>query len=589
MAGSGDSEKATRVENSETEPTEKHSRTASKTSLAAEETASRSSDSSSIGRVSEDSIVLEPLDHSISPALQEVIQIQTATSVGSSISRPPEFEVDFADGENPREWPLWLRAWMTFAISYSTWIVVLYSTTYTSSIPGLIEQFDVPSQTIATLGVTTYLIGLGLGSLVWAPVSELYGRKPVYLVCTAIFTLLILPACLATSLTEILVIRFFGALFGAALIANSAGTVVDISTEENRALILSIWSLAPLNGPVTGPVIGGFVFQYLGWRWDNWLILILAGVASIFMLGTTETYAPTLLKAKAARMRKETDDDRWWTRYDLNLSPIDIVKVNLTRPLILFATEPILWFFNLWISVVYGILYLCFVAYPIVFTDHRGWSSGLTGLSFVGIGIGTTIGIAGEPICRRIILNHPVDPVTGRRPPEATARILAIGSVLTPIGQLIFAWTSLPPTHWAVSIAFGIPFGLGNALTFIYGSNYLAGAYGIYSASALAGNAVSRSLLGGLLPLAGPKLYETLTPPWAGTFLGLLEVALIPIPFVFWRYGDKIRAKSPAIRALREDQERIERRAARAQRRKERMHQKTGVGAATEPTKDESV
>ncbi len=113
-------------------------------------------------------------------------------------------------------------------------------------------------------------------------------------------------------------------------------------------MILSIWSLAPLNGPVTGPVIGGFVFQYLGWRWDNWLILILAGVASIFMLGTTETYAPTLLKAKAARMRKETDDDRWWTRYDLNLSPIDIVKVNLTRPLILFATEPILWFFNLW-------------------------------------------------------------------------------------------------------------------------------------------------------------------------------------------------------------------------------------------------
>ncbi|KAI0532045.1 major facilitator superfamily domain-containing protein [Xylaria digitata] len=589
MAELGDPEKVSRAENTESEPAGRHNHAASKASLTADETSRHSSDSSSIGHVSEDSIALEPLDHAISPALQEVIQIQTATSVGSSISRPSEFEVDFGDDDNPREWSFWYRAWLTFAISYSTWIVVLYSTTYTSSIPGLIKEFDVQSQTVATLGVTTYLIGLGAGSLVWAPVSELYGRKPVYIVCMTIFALLILPACLATSLTEILVVRFFGALFGAALIVNSAGTVVDISTEENRALVLSLWSIAPLNGPVTGPVIGGFVFQYLGWRWDNWLILILAGVGALCMLGTGETYGPVILKNKAARIRKETNDDRWWTRYDLNLSKLDIVKLNLTRPFVLFFTEPILWFFNLWISIVYGILYLCFVAYPIVFTQHRGWSAGITGLSFVGIGIGTTIGILGEPLWRRIILNHPVDPATGRRPPEATARILAIGSVLTPIGQLIFAWTSLPPTHWAVPIAFGIPFGLGNAFTFIYGSNYLAGAYGIYSASALAGNAVTRSLLGGLLPLAGPKLYETLTPPWAGTFLGLLEVVLIPIPFVFWRYGDRIRAKSPAIRILREDQERIERRAARVQRRKERMQQKSAANATMEPTKEESI
>ncbi|KAF2968914.1 hypothetical protein GQX73_g4701 [Xylaria multiplex] len=566
MTESGDPEKV-----SQSEPAERYDHAASKASLTADETTRHSSDSSSIGHASEDSIALEPLDHAISPALQEVIQIQTATSVGSSISRPPEFEVDFGDDDNPREWSFWYRAWLTFAISYSTWIVVLYSTTYTSSIPGLIKEFDVQSQTVATLGVTTYLIGLGAGSLVWAPVSELYGP------------------CLATSLTEILVVRFFGALFGAALIVNSAGTVVDISTEENRALVLSLWSIAPLNGPVTGPVIGGFVFQYLGWRWDNWLILILAAVGALCMLGTKETYGPVILKHKAARIRKETNDDRWWTRYDLNLSKIDVVKLNLTRPFVLFFTEPILWFFNLWISIVYGILYLCFVAYPIVFTQHRGWSPGITGLSFVGIGIGTTIGILGEPLWRRIILNHPVDPVTGRRPPEATARILAIGSILTPVGQLVFAWTSLPPTHWAVPIAFGIPFGLGNAFTFIYGSNYLAGAYGIYSASALAGNAVTRSLLGGLLPLAGPKLYAALTPPWAGTFLGLLEVVLIPIPFVFWRYGDRIRAKSPAIRILREDQERIERRAARVQRRKERMQQKSAANATVEPTKEESV
>ncbi|KAI1174480.1 major facilitator superfamily transporter [Nemania sp. FL0916] len=581
MNDSRDPEKADRVENDVRDTTESHDD-------AAEQTMSRSS-SSSLSHVSEDNIALEPLDHAISPALQEVIQIQTATSVGSATARPPDFEVDFGDDDNPREWSVWFRAWTVFAISFSTWIVVLYSTTYTSSIPGLIDEFHVTSETVATLGVTTYLIGLGFGTLIWAPISELYGRKSVYIICMAIYTLLLLPTCLATSLTEILVVRFFGALFGSAMIANSAGTVVDISTEENRALVLSLWSIAPLNGPVTGPVIGGFVFQYLGWRWDNWLILILSGVATLCVLGTKETYAPTILKAKAARLRKETGDDRWWCRYDLNISPMAIVKLNLVRPFVLFFTEPILWFFNLWISIVYGILYLCFVAYPIVFSQHRGWGPGLTGLSFVGIGIGTTIGILGEPLWRWIINQHPKDPVTGRIPPEATARILVIGAILTPVGQLIFAWTSLPPVHWAVPIAFGIPFGLGNSFSFIYGSNYLAGSYGIYAASALAGNAVTRSLLGGLLPLAGPQLYATLTPQWAGTFLGLLEVALIPIPFVFWRYGEKIRAKSPAIRSLREDQERVERRVARAQRRKEKSLSKGVADAPVDPDTKETA
>lgn len=231
-------------------------------------------------------------------------------------------------------------------------------------------------------------------------------------------------------------------------------------------------------------------------------------------------------------------------------------------------------------------MYLCFVAYPIVFSEHRGWGYGITGLSFVGIGIGTTIGILGEPIWRRIINTHPIDPKTGRVPPEATARILILGAILTPIGQLVFAWTCLPVTiHWAIPIAFGIPFGLGNSFSFIYGSNYLAGSYGIYSASALAGNAFTRSLFGGLLPLAGPKLYAALTPQWAGTFLGLLEVALIPIPFIFWKYGERIRAKSPAIRDLNEDRERIEMRAAKAQRRKARLQQKgVATGEAAERT-----
>lgn len=362
------------------------------------------------------------------------------------------------------------------------------------------------------------------------------------------------------------------ALFGAAMINNSAGTVVDISTEETRAKVMSLWSIAPMNGPVTGPVIGGFVFQYLGWRWDNWLVLILAGVATLLIFTTPETYGPIILRRKAARRRKETDDERWWCRFDNKVSKMEVMKVNVTRPFVLFFTEPILWFFNVWISLVYGILYLCFTGYPIVFQQYRGWSSGIGGLAFIGIGIGTMLVILGEPILRRIINSHPKDPETGRAPPEATARVMIIGALLTPIGQLVFSWTCLPVTiHWAIPIAFGIPFGMGNTIIFIYGNNYLANAYGIYAASALAGNAVTRSIFGATFPLAGPKMYASMTPQWAGTLLGLLEVLMIPIPIAFYKYGVKIRARSPIIKQMREEEEKNERRAARALRNKEKQ------------------
>lgn len=90
------------------------------------------------------------------------------------------------------------------------------------------------------------------------------------------------------------------------------------------------------------------MFEYLGWRWDSWIVLILAGAAIFLMLTVKETYAPAVLKAKAARMRKETGDDRYWCRYDQKISIVKLLKTNLSRPFILSFTEPILWFFNIW-------------------------------------------------------------------------------------------------------------------------------------------------------------------------------------------------------------------------------------------------
>jgi hypothetical protein len=159
---------------------------------------------------------------------------------------------------------------------------------------------------------------------------------------------------------------------------------------------------------------------------------------------------------------------------------------------------------------------------------------------------------------RKLINSHKRDE-DGNVPPEAMLSIVCIAAILVPVGELWFAWTCYPSSiHWALPIAAGIPFGFGNGAVFIYSSNYLAYSYGIYAASAMAGNALVRSLLGGTLPLAGPAMYRAMGPNWAATFLGLLEVLIIPIPFLFYKYGGRIREKSAMIREMRENEQRQE-------------------------------
>jgi hypothetical protein len=207
-------------------------------------------------------------------------------------------------------------------------------------------------------------------------------------------------------------------------------------------------------------------------------------------------------------------------------------------------------FWDTYVAIVYAILYLCFVAYPIAFQQERGWPPGIAGLSFVGIGVGVLIAISLEPLFRRVINAHRKDPETGTVPPEAMVSIVCLGATLLAVGQLWFSWTCGPHVHWIVPILAGVPFGAGNACVFIYASNYMARSYGIYAASALAGNMVLRSIMGACLPLAGPSMYGALGLGWGGTLLGIVEAVCISIPTVFYFVGHRIRAASPMIKEI---------------------------------------
>ena len=118
----------------------------------------------------------------------------------------------------------------------------------------MMADFKISSEPVVTLGISTFLIGVAAGGVILAPISEMYGRRPVYIVSMLLFMLLVIPAGIGSSLAEVLVVRFFSGLTGACLMANSPGTVSDIVSEEYLALAFSLWSIGPMNGPTVSLV-----------------------------------------------------------------------------------------------------------------------------------------------------------------------------------------------------------------------------------------------------------------------------------------------------------------------------------------------
>lgn len=105
-----------------------------------------------------------------------------------------------------------------------------------------------------------------------------------------------------------------------------------------------------------GPLIGGFAFQYLGWRWIHWIILMLSGVSSLLMATVPETFKPALLRGKVAKMQKDTGDQRWWCVDDETETSFVRLRTSLIRPFSLTFNEPILWFWDFFIMINYSIV-----------------------------------------------------------------------------------------------------------------------------------------------------------------------------------------------------------------------------------------
>ncbi|GAB7337237.1 hypothetical protein MBLNU457_g2610t2 [Dothideomycetes sp. NU457] len=449
------------------------------------------------------------------------------------------------DEENPMNWPEGKKWLVTCTMGIVTFSVTFASSVFSTATSATAQEFGL-SQEVMILGTSLFVLGFAFGPLVWSPISELYGRKTPLFTAMFCFAIFQIPVAVAQNAYTIFICRFFGGFFASSPLAIIGGALNDFWDPVHRGIAVALFAGATFIGPVAGPIVGGFIVDsYLGWRWTEYITCIMAfflGGIGFFII--PETFAPVLLQRRAKKIRFETRN--WAIHAAADEQQIDfkhLATKYLLKPFQMLFLEPILILVTVYMGFIYGFLYLTFEAYPISFQQTRGYNAGVGSLPFISIGIGVVIGILIIVYFSKTRFQRALEE-NGHVVPEERLVPMCIGAVVLPIGMFWFGWTYYPSiSPWPQIIA-GIPIGCGVLLIFLQGLNYIIDVYKQNANSAIASNTFFRSWLGAGFPMFATAMFTNLGINWAMTVLGCLCVVLIPVPFVFFFYGHKIRKLS---------------------------------------------
>ncbi|RSM00579.1 hypothetical protein CDV31_011745 [Fusarium ambrosium] len=434
------------------------------------------------------------------------------------------------DPEMPSNWPKSKRWINTMAVSTLTLLTPFASSMIAPAVQLIMDDMGEINRNLGSFSVSIYLLGYAFGPLFLAPLSELYGRLPVYHICMFLFLLTNVACVLSVKMPMFIVFRLLTGLVGACPLTLGPASVADCFRQEERGRAMAIWNMPVLLGPSLGPAVGAYVSRSLGWRWNFWLLVIIK-----------ETHPPTLLKKKQKKLQKLHG-----TQHGSSALPSDttnqLLKKSLARPLKMLFLSPIIFGLSLLTAIAYGTLYLLFTTVSEVFQTRYGIVTNV-GLVYLGFGSGQIVGLflfglVSDPILKRLASKG------GEMKPEYRLPLMIPCSAIIPIGLLVYGWTAQFRVFWFVPIIGTFLIGFGMITVFSSVSTYLVDAFPVYAASATAANTVLRSVGGALLPLAGPKMYEALGQGWGNTLLAGLSLGMIGMIIVAYKYGERLRTKA---------------------------------------------
>ncbi|RMZ89164.1 hypothetical protein DV736_g3604, partial [Chaetothyriales sp. CBS 134916] len=449
------------------------------------------------------------------------------------------------DPYRPVNWPLKKKVTTTLLYALATMTATWASATFSAGNEQFSQEFHVDSE-VGVLGTTLFLFGFGTGPLLFAPLSEVYGRKSAVLPPMFVSACFSFATATAKDIQTVMICRFFTGFFASAPVTNTGGVLADLFPPTQRGIAIAAYAMAVVIGPVFGPIVGAamVVNSSLGWRWTMYL----DGIMTIFILVLDiifidESYPPALLITKARRLRFQSGN--WalhakFEEWDVTLS--ELSHKFLVRPFQILHT-PIAACMCLYASFCYGILYMNLGAIPIIFYENRRWELLPSELPFLAIALGACVG-AVINILNQFNYNKQAN---GHVVPELRLLPMMFGSVMFAGGIFTTGWTADPKYPWIAPVIGIVMMGSGFFTIFQAALNYLVDTFQMYAASAVAANTFLRSCFAGAFPLVVTPLYHNLGVPWGSSIFGFFAVAMIPIPFLFYKYGKSLRAKTTGI------------------------------------------
>jgi len=308
--------------------------------------------------------------------------------------------------------------------------------------------------------------------MVWAPLSEVpqIGRMPIYILTLAAFVLLQIPTALATNYGMLITFRFLTGFFGSPVLATGGATLVDLYSPKKRAYGMTVWGVFATSAPSLGPLLGSFSARFEGWRWTIWELMWLSGATVILLFFFfPETSASNILYRRARRLRKATGNSSIMSASEIAaaaVAPRDLAIDVLVRPFALNFQEPIVFVLNMYIGLIYALLYIWFESFPFVFLDIYHWREQLLGLSFLGLFVGSFVAMP-PYFAYLYYVQEPKYNDKGELKPEERMPIAIFAALLVPICILWFGWTSRSSVHWIVPIIGSSFFSVASILLFV--------------------------------------------------------------------------------------------------------------------------
>jgi multidrug resistance protein len=450
------------------------------------------------------------------------------------------------DLDNPQRWSLQKKVYHTIIPTSIAFLCPFGSSVYTPARNEIMAQFGV-SKEVSLLPFCLYLLGLSFGPVIAAPTSETFGRKAVYIAGLPLFGLFTLGAGFSNNITSLTVCRFFAGLFSSPGLSIGTGTISDVWITEKKGLPMAAFITSVQMGPALGPLVGGFVVERENWRWTQWTILF----ALVIIIGNTlpmsETFKKVILKRRAESLGADWPSEQ-------KSSESETIRYFLTttiiRPMHMLFTEKIVTLLDLYVATSFGLLNAFFAAFPLVFEEQYNFGPEIVGLTFLGQAVGSLAGFLMviafdkyfyQPRSKAQRESNPSSKVQ----PEQRLWIAMLGAPMLPASLFWFGWTAKPSIHWISPVTAEAMFSCGNLLIFTSASLYLTDAYGaLYGASAWSSNTFLRYLFAAVFPLFVEQMYGGLGVGWASSLLGFVTLALTPIPYTFYIWGESLRKNS---------------------------------------------